>query len=109
MPGISAVDADLRNSPKVFIADIKCTDGICLDCEVDDCGLVDKDGSESSDSGSDSTALIAGVVGGVGGVGLVGGTAWLYMQSRNKREEGDIETIQAVNVNDLKSQLQADV
>jgi len=105
MAGIAAVTADPRNSPKVVIDKLECKDD-------DDCGQV-KHGEGSSGSGSgsgsDSTPLIAGVAGGVGGVLLVGGAALLYKHSRNKGEEANIETIQAVNINDLKSQLQDDV
>jgi len=64
-------------------------------------------GSASSSS-SDNTALIAGVCGGVGGLLLVAGGAALWMRSRQE-DAVMAAPVQSINVNDLKSQLQAEV
>mmetsp|Transcript_2120 Transcript_2120/g.4976 ORF Transcript_2120/g.4976 Transcript_2120/m.4976 type:complete len:120 (-) Transcript_2120:234-593(-) len=73
---------------------------LCMRCAQPD--------DDSSSSSSDSTALIAGVAGGVGGAVLLVGGAMLFMRSKRGGSTQEIETVHAVDVNDLKAQLADD-
>ena len=65
---------------------------------------------EDSSSSSNMGAIVGGVVGGVAGLLLLGGAAWYFMSSREQEEDiANAHAINAVNMADLKAQLQNEV